>query len=165
MQYPGKGPVAEAEAAADATQLARRNFFRLGTACALVSLAGCDWLGLGGLDSQTSASAEPGPSASANPTPVPGAPAPAAPPSPGATPPPAAPLWSPSPTFVEGTQVPFDLATTLPAGVARGGIFAIDPAGAPLPAGMSLTSRGLLYAGTARTGTTAGVVFRYTEPS
>lgn len=164
-QHQDKHAAAVSPDATDAPQIARRNLFRFGTACAVAALAGCDWLGAA--ENQVASTAEPGPNAGPTPSPPPAAPAPApgAPPPTGGTPAPNAPLWSPTPTFVEGSQVPFDLASTLPAGILRGGVFSIDPAGAPLPAGMSLTSRGLLYAGTARVGTTTGVVFRYSEPS
>jgi hypothetical protein len=66
---------------------------------------------------------------------------------------------------VQGSQAPFDLAATLPADVRRGGIFGIDVSGAALPAGMTLTASGLLYAGVASIGTTPGVVFQYSEPA
>jgi hypothetical protein len=59
----------------------------------------------------------------------------------------------------------FNLATTLPADVKSGGVFEVDPSGAPLPAGFSLTPGGLLFVSSSATGGTAGVVFRYTPPA
>jgi hypothetical protein len=59
----------------------------------------------------------------------------------------------------------FDLADTLPAKVARGGFFEVDPSGAPLPAGVTLDRAGVLSASDSATGGTAGVVFRYTPPA
>ena len=69
-----------------------------------------------------------------------------------------------APTFVEGASSTFDLAPTLPSGVVPGGTFAVDPSGAPLPSGMTLSPAGLLEVGAAVAGATAGVVFSYTEP-
>lgn len=68
------------------------------------------------------------------------------------------------PVFVAGVATPFDLASTLPPSVVRGGVFSIDPIGAPLPAGMELTRAGLLSAGTAAPSSMDGVVFAYEEP-
>lgn len=60
----------------------------------------------------------------------------------------------------------FDLAATLPSGVARGGAFSIDPSGAPLPSGIRLDRTGLLSADRASIGVSAaGVVFRYSPPA
>jgi len=59
----------------------------------------------------------------------------------------------------------FDLAATLPKTVTSGGVFGVDPSGAPLPAGITLQPSGLLAISSAATGTTAGVVFRYTPPA
>jgi len=55
----------------------------------------------------------------------------------------------------------FNLANTLPTGIARGGRFGLDSSGAPLPAGMSLTPAGILSVGSASIGTVTGVVFTY----
>ena len=63
-----------------------------------------------------------------------------------------------------GSGASFDLATTLPAGVTRGGVFGVDSAGAPLPIGMRLSSSGVLAVGTATVGTVSGVLFTYEEP-
>lgn len=68
------------------------------------------------------------------------------------------------PVFVAGVATPFDLASTLPASVVRGGVFSIDPMSAPLPAGMELTREGLLSSGTASPSSMDGVVFAYEEP-
>ena len=59
----------------------------------------------------------------------------------------------------------FDLAATLPKTVRPGGVFAVDASGAPLPTGITLMPTGLLAISSAATGTTAGVVFRYTPPA
>jgi hypothetical protein len=59
----------------------------------------------------------------------------------------------------------FNLAATLPSNVRTGGVFQVDPSGAALPAGFTLTPSGLLYVGSSATGGTAGVVFRYTPPA
>ncbi|MCC7382051.1 MAG: hypothetical protein IT384_09485 [Deltaproteobacteria bacterium] len=91
-------------------------------------------------------------------------PPPAAPPTPIPTPPP--PTWTviPAPQFVEASGGVYNLSDTLPPGVRRGGTFAVDPSGTPLPPGMSLSSDGILSVGTAVAGETVGVVFSYTEP-
>jgi hypothetical protein len=141
----------------------RRRFLTLGLASAAASLSGCNWL-----EEYFSSKSSADPTASA---PNPAAPAPSPTPAPGAVTPAPAPApnpavaWAPNPTFVQGSTVPFDLATTLPVEVKRGGIFSIDPSGASLPTGATLTANGLLYAGTAIVGTTTGVVFRYSEPA
>ena len=74
--------------------------------------------------------------------------------------------WSVSPTpyFFTGTGSTFDLNTTLPAGVRKGGTFAVVASGAPLPAGMAL-SHGLLSVGNAEAGRADGVIFTYAEPA
>ena len=59
----------------------------------------------------------------------------------------------------------FDLAATLPRTVSGGGVFEVDPSGAPLPAGITLLPTGLLAISSAATGSTVGVVFRYTPPA
>ncbi|MGH6611071.1 MAG: hypothetical protein ACRECQ_12525 [Burkholderiaceae bacterium] len=88
----------------------------------------------------------------------------AAPPPPAAAPPPAAPsgAWVVNPpSFAVGSGATFNLANTLPAGVARGGVFGVSSSGAPLPTGMTLTPAGILGVGTATVGNVAGVVFTY----
>jgi hypothetical protein len=67
--------------------------------------------------------------------------------------------------FAVGSGASLDLASTLPTGVKRGGDFGISSSGAVLPAGMSLTSAGILSVGTAIVGTVSGVVFTYSEPA
>lgn len=58
-----------------------------------------------------------------------------------------------------------NLATTLPPGVRGGGTFAVDPNGAQLPAGVTLTESGdLLVPAETAQGQTTGIVFSYTEP-
>jgi hypothetical protein len=68
------------------------------------------------------------------------------------------------PTLLVGSSTSFDLNTTLPSGVAPGGIFGVDSTGAPLPTGMSLKSNGTLVVGRAAVGAVNGVVFTYEEP-
>ena len=84
----------------------------------------------------------------------------------------AAPVWTINPeiSFVVGQSTSIDLSLTLPAGVVKGGGatagtgFSVDPSGAKLPIGMSLSPSGILSLGTAAIGSTAGVIFSYTEP-
>ena len=59
----------------------------------------------------------------------------------------------------------FDLADTLPAAVAKGGVFEVDPSGTPLPAGTTLAPTGLLTVSGSATGMASGLVFRYTPPA
>ena len=59
----------------------------------------------------------------------------------------------------------FDLNSTLPAGVRKGGTFAVSPSGTPLPAGMALMPTGLLSVGNAVAGRADGVIFTYAEPA
>jgi hypothetical protein len=68
------------------------------------------------------------------------------------------------PTFTSGSSTAFDLSTTLPSGVVSGGTFSVDPNGAPLPTGMTLSSKGILSVGTAVATSVGGVVFVYAEP-
>lgn len=148
----------EAQGASRTPSVGRRRWLGLGLASAVATLGGCNWQDVFHSGSES-------PSVSAPPEAV------AAPGAGGGTPttpPTATPStapWIPNPSFVQGSQLPFDLAATLPTDVARGGVFSVDPAGAPLPAGMTMTANGLLFAGAANVGTSAGVVFRYTEPS
>jgi hypothetical protein len=67
-------------------------------------------------------------------------------------------------SFIQGSSATYDLAETLPSGVARGGQFEIDPTGAALPAGMTLSSAGVLSVGSASEMSVSGVIFSYTEP-
>ncbi|MEQ1506318.1 MAG: hypothetical protein ABMB14_29065 [Myxococcota bacterium] len=70
--------------------------------------------------------------------------------------------WIIPPTLlVEGSGGTVDLATTLPIGTPAGGTFGMDPSGAALPAGMTLSGDGILSVGTAAAGTIDGVVFTY----
>jgi chitodextrinase len=70
----------------------------------------------------------------------------------------------PAPVLVAGSASTYDLAPTLPQGVVRGGVFSIDPSGAPLPSGVTLTSAGVLSATATASGSFSGVVFSYREP-
>lgn len=68
------------------------------------------------------------------------------------------------PTLIFGSAATFDLSTTLPPGVKRGGKFGIDTNGASLPLGMTLDPNGTLAVGTAAGGAVSGVLFTYDEP-
>jgi hypothetical protein len=75
-------------------------------------------------------------------------------------------VWSVGPLYLsEGGIVTMDLALTLPDSVVKGGIFSVASEGAALPAGMMLSSQGVLAIGTAAPGPVVGVVFTYTEPA
>ena len=63
--------------------------------------------------------------------------------------------------MVVGSGTSFDLGSTLPVGAKRGGSFGIDPAGARLPVGMSLSPAGILSVGGASIGSVTGVIFTY----
>ena len=87
----------------------------------------------------------------------------AAPTAPTAAPPEAD--WVPNvPPMTVGSGARFDLSSTLPARVTRGGAFGVDASGARLPAGMNLSVAGLLSVGSAAIGTIAGVIFTYDAP-
>ncbi len=66
--------------------------------------------------------------------------------------------------FMPRVVTTFDLNPGLPPHVASGGTFAVSLQGAPLPAGMHLSSSGIISLGSAGTGVVEGVVFSYTEP-
>ena len=71
----------------------------------------------------------------------------------------------PSLQLTSGVTVRIELASTLPPGVRGGGVFGVDPSGAPLPAGVTLSAEGALVVdAAAASGTTVGIVFNYTEP-
>jgi hypothetical protein len=131
----------------------RRRLFKGALAVAATTLGGCRW------ESET-----PLPSG------LPLAPAPTQSPTPTITPPstPEASTsgsWTPFvPALIVGSSESFDLNTTLPLGIKRGGTYGIDPSGPRLPIGMSLTSAGILAFGTAAIGTVIGVVFTYDAP-
>jgi hypothetical protein len=57
-----------------------------------------------------------------------------------------------------------DLAASLPPTVRPGGVFEVDPAGAPLPDGVALAANGILTVGPIGCCTAGGVVFLYTPP-
>lgn len=120
----------------------RRTVLCLGLASGALSLLGCE---VSADDSSAASTPTPAP------TPTPAAPASAA--------------WVVNPpSFAVGSGATFNLATTLPASVARGGAFDISPSGARLPAGMTLAPVGILSVGTATVGSVAGVVFTYSSP-
>jgi len=121
-------------------EVGRRTILCFGLASGALSLLGCDVSA-----DDSSAASTPAP------TPTPAAPASAA--------------WVVNPpSFAVGSGATFNLATTLPASVARGGAFGISPSGAGLPAGMTLAPVGILSVGTATVGSVAGVVFTYSSP-
>lgn len=66
--------------------------------------------------------------------------------------------------LVAGSDGTFDLRPTLPPGTPAGGTFDVDPSGAPLPAGMTLSADGILSVGTATAAVVDGVVFGYSTP-
>ncbi len=131
----------------------RRRLFKGALAVAVTTVAGCRW------DSDTSLPLGGAPSAEATPAPAPASNPPSSPEPSGAG------TWSPYvPALIVGTSASFDLNTTLPSGIKRGGMFGIDPSGPRLPAGMSLTAAGILAVGSAAIGTVAGVIFTYDVP-
>ena len=68
--------------------------------------------------------------------------------------------------FLNVPNSTFDLAATLPAGTKPGGRFSVDANGAALPAGVTLSSSGMLtLAGGAAPAQAQGVIFSYTEPA
>lgn len=99
------------------------------------------------------------------PAPAP-APGPVAPPSATAMSPPAPPVsWNAPQTLMVRSGNFLDLKTTLPTGVAAGGRFELDPAGAALPSGATLSSSGILSVrSTALQLAVSGIIFAYVEP-
>ena len=125
-------------------EVGRRTVLCFGVASGALSLLGCDV-------SADDSSVESTPTQTPTPAPAPAAPASAA--------------WVVNPpSFAVGSGATFNLATTLPASVARGGAFGISASGARLPAGMTLAPVGILSVGTATVGSVAGVVFTYSSP-
>jgi hypothetical protein len=123
----------------------RRQLLKHGLAVAVTALAGCG----GGSDASSPLGAPP---------------APAPPPTP-PTPPAAPTAWSPYvPALIVGSGATFDLTSTLPTSISRGGRFSIDSAGSRLPAGMSLSTAGILAVGSAAIGSVTGVIFTYDTP-
>jgi hypothetical protein len=92
--------------------------------------------------------------------------APGAPGAPTPSPNPPGSAWNVGALFLTtGTAATFDLASTLPSGVAHGGVFEVSASGSPLPNGMTLSPAGILAVGSAATGeVSSGVVFSYSEP-
>jgi len=120
-------------------QVVRRKVLGFGLGAGALLLLGCDF------------SNQEAPAAAASP--------------PAAAPPPASAAWVVNPpSFAVGGGATFNLAATLPAGVARGGAFGVSSAGAKLPTGMTLTPTGILSVGVATVGSVAGVVFTYASP-
>ena len=128
--------------------LDRRSVLGFGLGAGSLLLLGCDV-------SEQDASATSSP---------PAASPPAAAPPPAAPPPAASGAWVVNPpSFAVGSGAMFNLASTLPVGVARGGVFGVSPSGIPLPKGMTLTPAGILSVGTAIVGSVNGVVFTYSS--
>jgi hypothetical protein len=77
--------------------------------------------------------------------------------------PPAPPgVWTvPAIDLGQGASSTFDLTSTLPSGTTRGGVFSVDPSGSPLPAGISLSSNGILSTSSQATASVSGVIFSY----
>ena len=138
-------------------KVGRRTVLRFGLGVGALVLLGCDV-------SQCETCEVRGEDASEPPVATP-APAPAPAPTPAPSPPAAPSAWVVNPpSFAVGSGTTFNLATTLPAGVARGGAFDVSTSGARLPTGMTLTPAGILSVGTATVGSVAGVVFTYSSP-
>jgi len=100
-----------------------------------------------------------------NSTPSP-APAPSAPVAP--APSPLQAVWDPSPWLLFSSSkatARLDMSITLPAGVRRGGIFALAANSTALPAGATLTSAGILSVVNPIVGSTSDVIFTYSEPN
>ncbi|MBB4844019.1 hypothetical protein HNP55_002555 [Paucibacter oligotrophus] len=138
--------------------ISRRSFLTVSVAGQALGLAACG----GG-----SAGSPPAPAPLPAPAPAPVPPAPIPPPTATPAPPPAAADWNLGPALylVANGQVSLDLATSLPSGYAKGGVFGVDASGTPLPAGLTLTPAGLLSAEPgASLGSLAGLVFSYQEP-
>ena len=124
----------------------RRRLLKCGLGAAISTLAGCG----GGSDASSPLGSAPVPA----PTPFPAPPPPSAPDS-----------WNPNvPPLLVGSNATFNLSTTLPSGIARGGKFGLDPGGPVLPRGMSLSADGVLAVGSASIGSVAGVIFTYETP-
>ena len=71
-------------------------------------------------------------------------------------------VWNVPPIDLgQGATSTFDLASTLPPQIARGGVFAVDPSGSTLPAGVFLSSAGVLSASSQMTESVSGVIFSY----
>jgi hypothetical protein len=144
------------------TQISRRGALRFGLFTCATVLAGC---GVPEIESLGVPPPAPGP-APTPPTPPPNGnqppPAPSPTPSPAPSPPPP---WNPViPAFIANRGGTFDLTTTLPVDVARGGTFGVSPNGQPLPVGITLTPSGILSAANPVIGETRGVIFTYTLP-
>ena len=126
----------------------RRALLKYAAAATAGALAGCRW------DSD---------SASPLGAPLETVAAPTAPTPPAAAPTEAA--WVPNvPPMLVGSGASFELSSTLPPGVKRGGMFGLDASGTLLPTGMDLSAAGLLSVGSAAIGTVAGVIFTYDAP-
>ena len=117
----------------------RRTVLRFGLGAGALVLLGCE------VSEQDQAALTTSAPPAATPPPA------AAPPPPAAAP--ASDAWVVNPpSFAVGSGATFNLVTTLPAGVARGGAFGVSATGAPLPKGMTLTPAGILSVGTAVVG-------------
>lgn len=151
------------------SKLDRRGALKFGLFSCATLLAGC-----GGNDESGShlLSRVPVPSPGPAPAPVPRpgtpspgpAPAPSPAPSPAPTPPSAPGAWTVVlPSFTAGKSATYDLRSTLPSGVRRGGTFGVAANGNPLPAGMTLAPVGILSVASTTVGQATGVIFTYSE--
>lgn len=128
--------------------LMRRNFVTLGVYSSALLASGCGGGSEAAAPMLSTASSDASPGTSP----------------PGSSPSPSSsrePEWTPYiPPLINNST--FDLSTTLPFGVAKGGTYAVSSAGKPLPAGIALTAAGSLsISGSAAFGTTDGVIFAY----
>ena len=71
-------------------------------------------------------------------------------------------VWNvPAIDLGQGAASTFNLASTLPSEITRGGVFAVDESGSTLPAGVSLSPTGILSASSQMTESVSGVIFSY----
>jgi hypothetical protein len=150
-------------------QSRRREVLKLGLFSCAALITACDFKDFEEAKNEAPTTpAAPAPTPAPAPAPAPGpAPAPSPGPAPAPSPPSPPGAWNVNPwlTFPAGGNFVLDLSKTLPAVVARGGDFAIDPSGAALPAGISLSNAGLLAVGGGTIVNVSGVIFRYTPPA
>lgn len=145
-------PAANAVASDPAAALSRRQALLITFAAVLTACGG----------NEAASDVQPPVAASPSPSPVPG---PSPSPTPGPSPSPGPTAWNVGALYLTvGTAATFDLTTTLPSGVARGGVFGVSATGSALPAGVTLSPAGILSVGSAATGDVASVIFSYSEP-
>ena len=142
------------------TTVSRRLFLAIGFAAPAAGLSACGGGSNGAGSTVTASSVTPAPAA------APAATTPSTAPAPVPSPAPAL-AWDLSRAlyFVANGASSFDLSTTLPAGVTKGGTFGVDGSGTALPAGLTLSANGLLLVTVnAPAGDISGIVFAYNEP-